>query len=202
MAVISTAMAPLVHINPPHFAGPEDRRIARTSILVAAMLRFGTQGLAVRIRNMSPTGALIEGTMLPKPNCRIELVRGALRVSGRVAWVDGHRCGVAFDELVEVESWIAGKAVAHQTAVDARIANARHSIGAATGPGAAGEEPPPGIDRPGVATADAIDAIIACLARLGDRLADDPLVVASHLVELQALDDAQQRLAALKRGLA
>lgn len=121
MAVISRAMARLVPIDPSHFAGPEDRRIARTSILVAAMLRFGTQVLAVRIRNMSPTGALIEGTMLPKPNSRIELVRGLLRASGRVAWVDGHRCGVTLDELVEVESWIAGKGTAHQTALDARI---------------------------------------------------------------------------------
>lgn len=142
--------------------------------------------------------------MLPLVHTPVELVRGELRVSGKVAWVDGNRCGVALDEPIAVDCWISGKPSLHQSLVDGMVTKARRAI--ASAPPAAADpsapEPPSGIGQLNVATTTEIDSIITALAGLGERLADDPDVVATHLVQLQALDEAQQRLAALKRRLA
>ncbi len=191
---------------PNAFPGHEGRRTARVSILVAATLRVGSQALAVRIRNMSFDGALIEGAVLPLPDTRVELLRGDLRASGVVAWVDGNRCGVRLDHRIVVDSWISGKATTHQALVDRRIDEARRAMAAApTEPGVVEPgvvEPVSRIGPPDVAVAAEIDLIIAALASLGERLTDDPEVVARHGVQLQALDEAQQRLVAVKRRLA
>ena len=62
-------------------------------------------------------------------------------------------------------------------------------------------DPVSGIGRDDTATEE-IDKIVASLEALEDELTGDPVVVATHMVGLQALDEAQQRLAALKRRLA
>ncbi len=195
-------MLPLVQTDSLPFPGPEARQINRTSMLVAAVLRTGTQALAIRIRNMSATGALIEGAALPLPGSRVELVRGTLRAGGQVAWADGRRCGVALDDPVAVDRWISKKVPAHQMLVDALVDAARNAPAPVPMEGAAIVEPASGMCRPDAAAGSEVDSIIASLAALGDRLTDNPAIVAVHLVELQAIDEAQQRLAALKRRLA
>lgn len=53
----------------------------------------------VRLRNVSQGGALIETVIPPpRPGCRITLRRHAMRVEGEVAWVEGKRVGIRFDE--------------------------------------------------------------------------------------------------------
>lgn len=170
-------------------------------MLVAATLRVGSQAIAVRIRNMSVTGALIEGPVLPLPGTKVELVRAALQATGRIAWVDGNRCGVALDARVSVGNWLSGKFTAHQAEIYAMVEQARRDIKAAAGTVPQLPDPESGIGR-NHATAAEIDTIIASLGVLEDALTNDPAVVAAHLVELQVLDEAQQRLAALKRRLA
>ncbi len=194
-------MLSLAQIPPTESAGPEGRRDSRTSMLVAATLRAGSQALAVRIRNMSVTGALIEGPVLPLPDTRVELVRAELHATGRIAWVDNGRCGVALDARVSVGTWLSGKFPAHQAQVDALVEEARRDLDTSPDKVVPLPDPASGLGRNDPAT-DEIDKIIATLATLEDALTADPAVVAAHMVELQALDEAQQRLVALKRRLA
>ena len=195
-------MLSLARQSPIPFPGPDGRCLARKSMFVAAVLQAGEQSLGVKIRNLSPTGALLEGAVMPPPDSRIALVRGPLHATGRVAWAEGGRCGIAFDGHVEVDSWLSGKAPSHQALVDAMIEEVKRDLDALADIETALIEPESGIGRGGIAEAAELDQIIASLAALGERLTDDPLVVAGHMVELQAIDEAQQRLAALKRRLA
>ena len=62
----------------------------------------------VRIRNLSETGALIEGASLPGGRCPGP-VRGDLQVAATIAWSGGGRCGVRFDRPTPVRmDWQAG----------------------------------------------------------------------------------------------
>ena len=65
----------------------DNRRVAtRTFLMLAATARCGTAILSVRIRNVSETGALIEGEGLPPVGEPIHLSRGDTEIDGVVAW--------------------------------------------------------------------------------------------------------------------
>ena len=195
-------MLSLARQSPIPFPGPDGRRLARKSMFVAAVLQAGAQSLGVKIRNMSPTGVLLEGAVLPPPGSRIELLRGPLRATGCIAWAEGGRCGVALEGRIEVDCWLSGKAPSHQALVDAMVEEVKRDLDALAEVEAPLIEPESGAGRGDVAAAVELDQIIGSLAALGDRLTDDPLVVAGHMMALQAIDEAQQRLAALKLRLA
>ncbi|HEX9947586.1 MAG TPA: hypothetical protein VGA98_08605, partial [Allosphingosinicella sp.] len=55
---------------------PEDRVAPRTNLLLAATAEVGGRSLPVRIRNLSETGALIEGAGLPDAGMSLVLARG------------------------------------------------------------------------------------------------------------------------------
>src|SRR5688572_25681468 len=63
----------------------------RTNMFIAAILRWGEHRNPVRIRDMSPRGALIQSPVMPAQGTRVRLVRGSYSADGRVAWVDGNR---------------------------------------------------------------------------------------------------------------
>ena len=59
--------------------------------------------VAVRLRNLSSNGALIQGDELPLKGEEILFRRNDLSVRGRVAWVhDGH-AGLSFDDKLDPE---------------------------------------------------------------------------------------------------
>jgi len=57
----------------------------------------------VKLRDLCPGGALIEGDALPVEGSRVLFCREHLRVSGRVAWSHGRRAGLAFDAQIHPE---------------------------------------------------------------------------------------------------
>ena len=66
----------------------------RTNLYLAANLRWPGGATAVRVRNLSARGALIEAAVLPLAGTSVELIRGELKVGGAVAWLSGNKAGL------------------------------------------------------------------------------------------------------------
>ena len=84
--------------NSPH----DDRRAARTNVLLAASLETQTSPpQSVRIANLSASGALIFGQALPLEDAAVVLVCGTKKIPGHVAWAGEHHAGIAFDTEID-----------------------------------------------------------------------------------------------------
>lgn len=83
---------------------PQNRRSQRSNVLMAASVEFAGSTLAVKMRNLSEDGALIEAEAMPVEGSAVVFRRGELVVPGRVVWVRGNRCGIAFDEKLSPEA--------------------------------------------------------------------------------------------------
>ncbi len=55
----------------------------------------------MKLRNLSPDGALIEADELPVEGAEVLFRRNDLVVSGRIAWVSGRHAGIAFAKELE-----------------------------------------------------------------------------------------------------
>ena len=86
---------------------PETRDGSRRNMFLGASLRRGPDQVAVRIRNMSALGALVDSPLVPDPNSAVELVRGLYVARGRVVWSEQRRCGIRFTAEVSVNDWLA-----------------------------------------------------------------------------------------------
>src|SRR4051794_31602592 len=75
----------------------QNRRSARSPVMLSAKLELGGQAQPVVLRNLSTGGALVEGTWLPAEGSAIIFARNELRVQAKVAWVSGTYAGVAFE---------------------------------------------------------------------------------------------------------
>lgn len=152
---------------------------------IASLTAFGS----VKVRNMSLSGALIEGAALPAIDEVVYLSRGANTVQGRVAWSTGGRAGIHFDGRVEVSEWTPG-GNRRQDKVNLLV---RQVKAGAIPLGAAELDPPDGLAPSDLAKlARAID-------RLADTLADDPVIVRRFGAQLQTLDIASQVLGKLSK---
>jgi hypothetical protein len=76
----------------------KNRRSRRSPVLLAAAVEVAGAQVAVKLRNLSEEGALIEGETLPPEGSKTVFERNELSVSGRVVWVQGRYAGIAFDE--------------------------------------------------------------------------------------------------------
>ena len=175
---------------------PEDRAAPRTNLLLAATAEVGGRHLPIRIRNLSESGALIEGAGLPEAGLPIILVRGELQVAATVAWAVGSRRGVRFAGPTPVNEWTGGKpkpidctGLRDQRRVDAIQADARaHPV---TGRALRSAEPP--ATHPVAADldnrlADELGYVQRLLEGLGDELIADLLLIQRHGKSLQSLD--------------
>ena len=86
---------------------PEPRLHPRTHLFVAATLYADGASGPVHIRDMSLNGGHIEGALLPEVGTWVVLKRGSLEASGRIAWKDGKKGGIAFSGAIEVSDWMA-----------------------------------------------------------------------------------------------
>jgi len=85
-------------------AGDSSRRRAKRSlVLLAAKVRGSHGEINVRLRNLSQTGALLETSAEKIPPCGANAVfeRGSTIVASKVAWVNGTRFGVQFNDPIE-----------------------------------------------------------------------------------------------------
>ena len=176
--------------------GVEDRASPRTNLLLSATAEVGGRDVPVRIRNLSETGALLEGAGLPDAGQMLVLKRGDLHVAATVAWAAGGRRGVRFEGPTPVNEWTGGKprpldctGLRDQRRVDAIQADVRAG-------GAAGREQraaEPAAPRPAypdldARLADELGYVQRLLENLGDQLIKDLFLVQRHGEALQSLD--------------
>jgi len=91
-------------------------------MFLAAVLRAGTEQAPVKVRNMSPNGAMIETSVTPVTGSQVELIRGALIARGSVIWTSANKCGVRFSSEVSVKDWLAAPDKSQQQRVDDIVA--------------------------------------------------------------------------------
>src|SRR4051794_29495874 len=169
--------------------------------MLAATVSCGAAIYQVRIRNVSETGALIEGADLPEAGQEILLSRGQTEIDAIVAWASGSRRGVHFSRPVAVDTWRAGKPAtappASQGRVDLIQAAARAGRNAAPLPA-----PPPEerwIDQLDARMAEELAFVQRLVETLGDELVADAAIVHRHTQALQNIDVASQILGYLTR---
>jgi len=182
-------------------AGAEHRVAQRTNLMLAATAEAGGRFNAVRIRNLSETGALIEGSGLPGAGSSLILKRGDLQVSSTIAWAAGERRGLRFDSPTPVQEWAGGKikvsdpgGFRDQQRVDALQAEARTSRPPAPNPAPVTVEPA-ARERLDSRLADELAYVQRLLETVGDELIAEPLFVQRHAQTLQGIDLASQILA-------
>ena len=82
----------------------QNRRSRRSHVLMAAQLLTGDDKFAVKLRNLSEHGALVEAACLPAVGTIVRFRKGDLNLTGEVAWVDGNKAGIAFDTPLDTDS--------------------------------------------------------------------------------------------------
>ena len=83
--------------------GDPRRGSRRRRVLLSAKLSTTTGEFAVNIRDISATGARVEGGDLPRVDSAVVLKRGTFMGFGRLVWVAGGAGGIVFDEPLEEE---------------------------------------------------------------------------------------------------
>jgi hypothetical protein len=81
----------------------QSRRSRRAPVLLAATIEVDGVPQAVKLRNLSEEGALIEGERLPAEGSTCFFQRNDLRLKSRVVWVLGRYAGVAFARALKSE---------------------------------------------------------------------------------------------------
>jgi hypothetical protein len=84
----------------------ESRAGDRKNLFVVAQLIWAKGNSAVRVRNISPSGALIEGDRLPPAHTAVKLGRGELIAEGELVWQVAGKAGLAFVEPVQPGDWL------------------------------------------------------------------------------------------------
>jgi len=175
-------------------------RAARKNLLLGATIEAGSLKAPVRVRNLSTSGAMLEGTTLPDPGVKLVLQRSDIRVGATVVWRLLGRCGVKFDDAATtVDEWVAG---ARAPSFNGHQGQAR--VDAIQSAVRSGEALP--VETPATATgslsaseleARLVEEIVyvrRLLDTLGEEVADDPIVLQRHMQALQNLDRASQVL--------
>jgi hypothetical protein len=158
----------------------DNRSEGRSNVFLTALLDAGGGSVAVRIRNLSPKGALIDGTALPTVGAKVRLVRGRLSARGQLTWhADGH-AGLQFDGEIDVETWVRRAEHAGQQRVDSVIAGLR--------------QPSPSDAVQETADSPSLRTISATLDDVCERLAQTEPMSAELAEELIRLDVISQHL--------
>jgi hypothetical protein len=76
------------------------RQSERCRVFLTAKLVTTTDERPIKLRDLSETGALVEGEKVPEQGTDVVLMRGEFEVFARIAWSDGKRAGVQFDAPV------------------------------------------------------------------------------------------------------
>jgi hypothetical protein len=74
----------------------QNRSSRRSPVLLGATVEIDGSQVPVKLRNLSETGALIEGDRLPPEGDEICFRRGNLQLKSCVVWVEGKFAGLRF----------------------------------------------------------------------------------------------------------
>ena len=106
-------------------AQAEHRSQVRSNVFLSAALVADGAAQPVRVRNLSPTGALLEGSSLPPAGAAVRLLRGELLADGEIAWADAGHAGIRFTGQIDVSAWVKRIGHAGQQRVDSALAALR-----------------------------------------------------------------------------
>ncbi|MGZ2412300.1 PilZ domain-containing protein [Sphingomonas sp. F9_3S_D5_B_2] len=162
----------------------ENRRQGRSNVFLAATIEAGGRSFAVRIRNISTGGALVEAEVLPPLGARVRLKRGKLRAEGTLAWQAANYAGMTLDTPIDIAAWVSRASSSGQQRVDNIVAALRTS-----------KPVPADLYNPQTLS---VPEISSALDRLCERLAgvaDLPLDLAEELLTLDSLAQALRRAA-------
>lgn len=166
-----------------------DRRAERTHLFLVATLYFERTSNPVRVRNLSAKGAMIEGACLPSVGTEIVLRRGELEAVGTTVWSESAKAGLSFSGILDVSAWLPVKEAKRQTQIDQVTFEWKQGARAVDVVAA----PAVNVAMPMAAVVADLVSLQAQLGQLGDKLADDAILLVSH-PELQFLDAAGQRI--------
>ena len=176
-------------------------RAPRKTLFLTATLVADGVSCAVRVRNLSASGALVEAATLPATGGAATLQRGSLHAECVLVWQAEGRGGLKFADPIDLADWMPGAAGDGQMQVDRAIAETR-GANAATAPPTtvrdASAEIEPGLLR---RTAEELAFVSRRLEALGDDLTNDTHVVMRHGASLQELDISMQILGHIARLL-
>ena len=175
-------------------AAIDARSDPRASVFLAAVLHVAGSAFPVRIRDLSPEGARIDGKDLPREGDVVRMKRGPHSVVAGVAWSTADACGLRFSTPIPVQEWIGyGSGHSGQQRVDDMIARVRAGGPAPALPDAAGQAAR--LDL--VGAAEQLEDLSRQLDRIAESFASIPAVVDHGLAGLQTLDIAGRKLADL-----
>jgi len=172
------------------------RSVPRTHLLLSAMIRFDTVSAAIRLRDLSASGARFEAATLPAVGTTVYISRGTLHASGTIVWRNRKECGLRFKAPLPLDAWIPPRRARDQSGVDAMLQAVRSGeVEADVLP----IQPPPHTpdalrDALPKRLAEELAYVVRLLESLGDDLCADPLLVMRHATKLQNLDISAQIL--------
>ena len=174
----------------------DNRKEPRKSLFAAAVIYFHSASVPVRIRNVSPEGALIESPELPEAGTEVRLSRGSLSALGQIRWALEGKAGLAFASPVDIGSWLSSCSTkGHQELVDQVVAGVREGLPTRA------DSPAPQIGPLAVANPRLLAARLRQLQQLiegtAEALASDADVLKKHGTELQTLDAVARVIASL-----
>lgn len=184
----------------PSSPSDDKRTHRRSSMFLAAVMRAGTEQAPVKVRNMSPNGAMVETPLIPIRGTSVDLMRGPLVARGTVIWSLVNRCGLRFPSEVSVKDWLAAPTAVHQKRVDEMVALVK--AGGVSEPDSLPADH--GYAREGRSQeqlADDVGAAIRLMHDLEDDLASSDETLVRHATKLQNLDIAMQILRAISAEL-
>ena len=168
----------------------ENRSEGRSNVFLSGTIDASGVSFAVRIRNLSPNGALIDAAELPPAGTKVRLLRGSLSASGELTWNSCGQGGITFQRSIDVPRWVQRVGHAGQQRIDRAVAAIQRS-----------EPVPRELVR--VSETDSPAAISTALDQVCERLAGTTnmsLELAEELLRLDAIAQDLRRLAAVRKA--
>jgi hypothetical protein len=169
----------------------------RNNIFVIAALLSECGSAQVRIRNVSQTGALIEGPGLPSAGQQVLLRRGRISIQGVIVWRLERRAGLKFASAVSVDDWLPrAQRAPGQQFVDELVHYAKCGSDVSILPSQRAS------DQRAMGAADEMLRVGRMIGQIVEDLSGDPIMMERHATALLMLDTASQTLSelALKTG--
>jgi hypothetical protein len=173
--------------------GPIGRANERSNVFLTATLHFGAQSFAVRIRNLSAGGALLDGSKLPGEGAKVHLRRAHLAAAAEIVWQMQELRGLRFSAEIDVHEWMRQREHVGQQRVD-RVVDALRRTGVQTeSMQGLAEDTPPHAD---------LESLCIALAQISERLANSPALtdaIAEEVLRLEAIILSLRQLTASKK---
>ena len=181
-------------MNPSSLELGATRQAERSGTFIKA--RLEQAGLAARdvvVRNLSESGALIDGKDLPTSGI-VSLVRGELSVEARVLRFEGRQRGLHFRQPIQLQKWLPHLALRD---IVAASEDERGLDDLAALPDAHRRDMlPPVANLPIHARlAEELALLERKFGQILDAFADDPAILARHARSMTRLEAAQQLMA-------